>query len=97
MATPFVAAQAAHILSLNPTLNPRQVAWLIAGTAENLDPINPPYEDELGAGMVDFAESIAVLQSGNLPTDNNGIMSGSCVENSVPPLGDKSYLPILLK
>ncbi len=79
MAVPFVAGQAALIASLAPTLNPRQIALLIGGTAVSLDAVNPEFAGELGLGQPDIEASLLVLLSGNLPTSNRGLMSSSCV------------------
>lgn len=79
MAVPFVAGQAALISSLDSSLNPRQIAMLIGGTAVSLDEINPDFDGELGLGQPDIEASLLVLLSGNLPTSNRGLMSSSCV------------------
>jgi subtilisin family serine protease len=67
MATPFVAGQAALLLGLNPNLNVVQVADLTGGTAENLNPYNPGYPDQLGVGLINIAASLNSLQAGIIP------------------------------
>jgi subtilisin family serine protease len=58
MATPFAAGQAALLLSMNPGLNVVQVADLMGGTAENLNPYNPGYPNQLGVGLINIAASL---------------------------------------
>ncbi|HNB53932.1 MAG TPA: S8 family serine peptidase, partial [Anaerolineales bacterium] len=79
MAVPFVTGQAALLASVDPTLNPRQIAQLIGGTAVSLDTANPAYVGQLGAGQPDMEASLSALLSGNIPASARGLMSGSCV------------------
>jgi hypothetical protein len=67
MATPFAAGQAALLLSMNPGLNVVQVADLMGGTAENLNPYNPGYPNQLGVGLINIAASLNSLQAGIIP------------------------------
>jgi subtilisin family serine protease len=67
MATPFVAGQAALLLGLNPNLNVVQVADLMGATAENLNPYNPNYHNQLGVGLINIAASLNSLQAGIIP------------------------------
>ena len=82
MATPFVSGQAALLMSLSPTLNPRQINSLIVGTTKNLDPQNPRFKGKLGAGLLDVEASLTMLQSGQLPGNSGSyVMSGGCVSD----------------
>jgi subtilisin family serine protease len=69
MATPFVAGQAALLLSADPTLSLVDVGRYISGTAVALDDSNPDYEGLLGYGRIHFGDSLQALVSGNLPAD----------------------------
>jgi subtilisin family serine protease len=80
MATPFVAGQAALIHSAAPTLNAREIALLIGGTAHSIDILNPQFAGRLGAGQVDIGASLELLLTGNLPKSNHGLMSLSCIQ-----------------
>lgn len=57
-AAPFVAAQAALILSLRPTLSSDQVKDIIRATAHSVDNVNPAYDGELGEGMIDIEAAL---------------------------------------
>lgn len=84
MSTPFVAGQAALLLSKSSTLTPRDVGELIAGTAHNIDSQNPDFVGKLGNGRIDVIGSLQQLATGTLP-DVGGVISGSCVEPVAPP------------
>lgn len=79
MAAPFVAGQAALLLSLNPNLEVVQVADLMGGTAVNLNPFNPTYLNQLGMGQIDVIASLQALQAGNIP--NLGLLEDDCSED----------------
>lgn len=53
-ATPFVSAQAALLLSLDPTLSWYEIKDAILATADNIDDINPDFAGLLGEGMIDL-------------------------------------------
>jgi len=52
-AAPFVTAEAALILSLEPDLTWEEIRDAILATAEPIDDINPAYAGLLGAGIID--------------------------------------------
>ena len=79
MATPFVAGQAALLLSMNPDLNVVQVADLMGGTAENLNPYNPSYPNQLGVGLINTAASLNSLQAGIIP--NLELLDDDCAND----------------
>lgn len=79
MAAPFAAGQAALLRSLNTNLNVVQVADLIGGTAVDLNPFNPGYVNQLGAGLLDVAASLQALQAGNIP--NLGLLDDDCADD----------------
>lgn len=74
MAAPFVAAQAALLLSVDPSLTVRDVALLIAHTAQ---PLSGP--DQINGGLPDAQASLQRLLSGDIPTANHGLISSSCI------------------
>jgi subtilisin family serine protease len=79
MATPFAAGQAALLLSMNPDLNAVQVVDLMGGTAENLNPYNPGYPNQLGLGLIDIVASLNALQAGNIP--DLELLGDDCTED----------------
>jgi thermitase len=79
MAAPFAAGQAALLLGLNPNLNVVQVADLLGGTAVNLNPFNPGYVNQLGAGLIHIAASLNALQAGNIP--DLELLDDDCAED----------------
>lgn len=79
MATPFVAGQAALLLSMNPDLNAVQVVDLMGGTAENLNPYNPGYPNQLGLGLIDIVASLNSLQAGIIP--DLELLGDDCTED----------------
>ncbi len=80
MAAPFTAGQAALLLSLNAQLTVLQVADLIGGTAVDINPFNPGYVNQLGAGLIHVADSLTSLQSGNIP--NLGLLGAACADDA---------------
>ncbi len=84
MAAPFVSGQAALLLSLEPSLDVRQVALLIRETARSLDADNPGLEGMLGAGQPDALASLERLLSGEIPASNQGFISSSCLAPAGP-------------
>lgn len=80
MAAPFVAGQAALILSVMPWLNPRQVALVIDDTAVPIDDLNPLYRGKLGAGEIDIGASLTRLLARKIDwSDAHGHISSSCL------------------
>jgi subtilisin family serine protease len=78
MAAPFAAGQAALLLSLDPDLDVVQVADLMGGSAVNINPVNPGYTNQLGAGQIDVIASLQALQAGNIP--DLGLLDDDCSE-----------------
>lgn len=56
--TPFVAAEAALILSVSPSLTAAQVTDCIRGTAHSVDNKNIPYKGKLGKGIIDIEAAV---------------------------------------
>lgn len=79
MAAPFVAGQAALLRSLDSGLNVVQIADLMGGTAVALDPTNPAYIGQLGAGQIDVIASLQALLAGNIP--NLGLLDDDCADD----------------
>jgi subtilisin family serine protease len=57
-AAPFVAAEAALILSVKPTLSSGSVESIIRNTARDIDSVNPAYKGKLGKGVIDIASAV---------------------------------------
>jgi subtilisin family serine protease len=77
MATPFVAGQAALLRSKNASLSPRQLAHLIAGSADSTDGLNPTFVELLGHGRANMVASLNHVISGTFPNNGN-VFSGGC-------------------
>lgn len=60
-AAPFVAAQAALIMSVRPTLTAEAVKEIIRDTARDIDNVNPNYRGDLGKGLVDITASLRAV------------------------------------
>lgn len=59
MATPFVAGEAALVLSKRPSLTPAQVASLIKATADAIDAHNPAVAGLIGSGRINARAAVA--------------------------------------
>lgn len=57
-AVPFIAAEAALLLSRRPGLSSQETQGLIRGTARSVDEFNPQYLDLLGNGLVDIEAAV---------------------------------------
>jgi subtilisin family serine protease len=57
-AAPFVAAEAALILSNRPSLTSDVVVSTIRGTAHRLNRMNPTYRGQLGRGIIDIEAAV---------------------------------------
>ena len=79
MAAPFVAGQAALLLSLAPDLDVAEVADLMGGTAVSLNPYNPGYINQLGVGQIDIAASLNALLADNVP--DLELLDDDCAED----------------
>jgi thermitase len=95
MSTPFVAGQAALLLGKNNSLNPRQLAKLIAGTADNINALNPAFTGLLGYGRVNVLASMNQVVSGTVPAIGD-VISSNCEEDhatSTPRTATPTALP----
>jgi thermitase len=61
MASPWVAGEAALLLSRNPTLSPAALSSAITRGAKRIDGLNPTRIGGLGAGRIDLAASLALI------------------------------------
>jgi len=52
MASPLAAGVAALVKTLHPSLTPAQLMQRLMATADNIDALNPGYENKLGAGRL---------------------------------------------
>ena len=80
MATPFISGQVALLHSVDPTLNPRDLALFMGETAHSIDTLNPQYTGKLGMGLVDIGGSLELLVGGTVPSANHGVIGMSCVK-----------------
>jgi len=69
-ATGLVSGAAALVLSANPEWPENVFRWaqvhsLLTGTAVNIDPLNPAYAGELGAGRIDALAAVNSAGAGN--------------------------------
>lgn len=81
MSAPFVAGQAALIVSHSPSLTLEEIGDLIAGTAVSLDNANPDYAGQLGAGLIDIKDSLTTLANGDWPNTSLNPLAGCAQEN----------------
>lgn len=79
LSTPFVSGQAALIHSFRPQLSVRQIAALIAQTAQSVNAQNPAYVGGLGAGLPKVYSSLEFLAMGNTPALGSGPLSACAV------------------
>jgi subtilisin family serine protease len=79
MATPFVSGEAALLISLKPSLNVRDVANLIGGTARSIDQLNPALDDLLGDGRIDLAASLRAVIKGLDSQPRHSHVTRSCI------------------
>lgn len=63
MAAPFVSGFAALVYSADATVSADIVIDAIISTSKNIDPMNPEYVGELGAGRLDIGEAVRFIQS----------------------------------
>jgi subtilisin family serine protease len=57
-AAPFVAGEAAVVLSKRPTLTADGVKEIVRNTARSIDAVNPRYRGKLGKGIIDIAGAL---------------------------------------
>ena len=58
MAAPMVAGQAALLKAIAPDLDNNDLIEVITRTAFNIDPLNPDWQQKLGAGRIDLIASV---------------------------------------
>ncbi|OHX66817.1 S8 family serine peptidase [Flammeovirga pacifica] len=63
MACPMVAGAAAFLLTQDSTISPLQMAALLKGTATDINPRNPNYQNSLGAGRINMDGAMDALLS----------------------------------
>ena len=61
MASPLVAGQAALLKAIAPDLDTDDLIEVITGTAFNINPLNPGWQDKLGAGRIDLLASLEAV------------------------------------
>jgi subtilisin family serine protease/uncharacterized protein YdeI (BOF family) len=71
MAAPLVAGQAALLKALDPDLDDDDLIDLIRRTAFNIDPLNPDWQQKLGAGRVDLLASLQAVRAGSHDDDDD--------------------------
>jgi hypothetical protein len=80
MSAPFVAGQAALLLSYDASLDVFDVADLLGGTARSLDLINQLQRPLLGAGKIDVSASLVALAEGDIP-DGPELLDDDCFDD----------------
>ncbi|MFQ5553902.1 MAG: S8 family serine peptidase [Acidimicrobiia bacterium] len=88
VSAPFVAGEAALVMSAAPDLGARDVAMVMEMTAMDLKDLNPEVGGKLGAGLIDAGAAVALLQ-GQVPS-SGGPLSGSCFSLDQQPLDQLS-------
>lgn len=72
MATPIVSGALALVSGVNPDLNSKEITDILLKTSDNINKLNPHYENQLGAGRVNAYN--AVSAAGNLLNKRNKII-----------------------
>ena len=75
MASPMVCGLAGLILSVNPKLNPDQVAYYIKAGCDNIDALNPAFTNQLGAGRINAYNSLKLVQQDTAKFNANAIIN----------------------
>ena len=89
MAAPFVAGQAALLLSYDVSLDVLDVADLIGGTAQPLNLDNPLRRSLLGAGKINVFAGLVALAEGDIP-DGPGLLDEDCGADPMIQEGDST-------
>lgn len=63
LAAPIVAGAAALMISLDPTLTPDEVRFMMMSTADDIRSVNGAYGEDLGAGRIDVGAAILAVQT----------------------------------
>ncbi|NLR89699.1 S8 family serine peptidase [Flammeovirga agarivorans] len=63
MSCPMVAGAAAFLLTQDSTISPLQMRALLMGTATDINPRNPNYQNALGAGRINMSAAMDALLS----------------------------------
>lgn len=74
MSCPMVAGAAAFLKTQNINLTPQQLTAVMLGTAKDINPRNPNYQNSLGAGRINMSAAMDALQS-NRPLAAFNILS----------------------
>lgn len=78
MATPFVSGQIALLRSLAPWLTLDQIEGQLAAKARSVEPLNPDYVGQLGAGEPDVAASLGCHWADVEPDATHDILNNTC-------------------
>ncbi|HRI26972.1 MAG TPA: choice-of-anchor L domain-containing protein [Chitinophagales bacterium] len=78
MACPFVSGLAALMLSLDPNLSPDRIEQCLEETADNIDALNPGFENQLGAGRVNAFRAVMCVPSEPLAAFTANFTGNAC-------------------
>ncbi|MBB3700480.1 S8 family serine peptidase [Flammeovirga yaeyamensis] len=90
MACPMVAGAAAFLLTQDSTISPLQMSALLKGTATDINPRNPNYQNALGSGRINMSAAMDALLS-NRPIAAFDILSDNGIINQDIKFVNLSY------
>ena len=99
-ATPIVAGLLGLVKSYHPEWTREQVITQVFGTADDIDPINPGYENQLGSGCINAYRALTetdVSLDQEIALDYCGLTFHDADDNDILEAGDTAVLNLKLR